>query len=313
MSDLQNMDVIQKATTTVASLAPGGQLVAQQVQRFIELAILQGVLLDKVSMPKMENSTLELPKTRFANRVLRGATSGKALTEADTAEPFFGKTVLNAQLFRARVRVNDEVFEENIERQRLMDTIMNMLGEALGRDMEDLMINGDTTSTDPLLKQLNGVVVQSVSNIVSVGGLRLDKSTLRDLYLALPREFRRNKRSLKYITSDAAEAWYRDSIANRQTPGGDSAVTDDIYPKYNGMEVMGVPLFSENLGTNSNQSVAMFLDLTNIAVGIQRQVTIKTFPDNDAGQQIVAVTLKMDVELIHEPAVSKATGINVGG
>jgi hypothetical protein len=47
------------------------------------------------------------------------------------------------KLFKAEVHLSDEVLEDNIEQATLQQTILDMIAEAAGRDMEDIVINGD--------------------------------------------------------------------------------------------------------------------------------------------------------------------------
>ena len=54
----------------------------------------------------------------------------------------------------------------NIERGELRQTILEMIAEAAGRDMEEVIINGDTASGDPFLATLDGLL--SVRGVVDV-------------------------------------------------------------------------------------------------------------------------------------------------
>ncbi len=313
-NSLETMDVIQKATTAVTSLSSGGQLVPEQQREFIRIAIVPSVVMPLFKMPNMVSSTKELPRTRFEGNIMRSGESGRALTEGDTAQPTFGKATLNAKLLRGRVRVNDEVFEENVELEALQATIMALVGEKVGSEMELLTLLGDTANIDdPLLRTFDGIVKQAATHIYAAGGVRLDSSILNAAYLMMPREFRRARKAMKYMTSDAAVAWYGNSIQQRGTPAGDSQLLQG-GPEglvYNGVEVLGVPLMDENEGVDENESSLLFCDPSQVNVGIQRGMAIKTWPDYDAGQQVIAINMKMDAKYEYEPAVVKVTGLKV--
>ena len=133
--------------------------------------------------------------------MLRPGTEGVALASADHARPSFSKTTLDAHLFKAEVPISDEVFEDNIERAALRQTILSALAEAIARDMEEVIIQGDTTSADPLLAVMDGLIKQATSQVVDAAGGRLEKTLLRDMLKTIPSEHLRNKQKmLAYLT-----------------------------------------------------------------------------------------------------------------
>ena len=75
-------------------------------------------------------------------------------------KPDLSDVELDAKLFKAEVRLSDEVLEDSIERGELRQTIMEMLADAIARDMEDVAINGDTASVDPFLATMDGILKQ---------------------------------------------------------------------------------------------------------------------------------------------------------
>lgn len=66
-----------------------------------------------------------------------------ALAQADRAVPNLGKAELDAQLFKAEVRLNNEVLEDPIERGQLRQTIMQLMAEAIARDVDEVVIQGE--------------------------------------------------------------------------------------------------------------------------------------------------------------------------
>ena len=59
-------------------------------------------------------------------------------------------------------------YRRKMARDRLVfrEEIMEMMAEAISRDMEEVLINGDTLSADPFLAVMDGVLKQATSNIV---------------------------------------------------------------------------------------------------------------------------------------------------
>lgn len=306
----ENRTLLQKADLALSDLTTnGGLLQPAQAQKFIRVLIDQSVVLPMATVVPMKSYKQIVEKIRFAGRVLRAGSEGVALAAADRAKPTTGKVELDAKLFKAEVRLNNEVLEDNIERQQLRQTIMTMLAEAISRDIDEIAIKGDTTSTDVTLAQFNGVLKQATSNVVDAGTTKLGKSLLRDMIKAMPKPFLRNKKSLKFLTSIDAEIDYRDSLSDRSTPLGDKKLEEDDAVQYSGIEVIPVPLMPENLGVGTNCTNVILTDPKNINFGIWRQIRVETDKLVSEGVLIIVASLRMDVKYAEETAVVK--GINV--
>lgn len=306
-----NRELIEKADLQLSDLALAGVLQPEQARAFIRTLIDESTVLPMARVVGMKNPTKLLEKIRFGNRVLRAGNEGQALTLADRAKPDLEKVELQAQLFKAEVRLNNEVLEDSIERQQLRQTVLAILGEAIARDMDEVLIRGDTTSADPFLAKFDGIIRQVVSNVVPTGVAPINKTVFRDCLKALPTEFMRNKRSMRFLTSVDAELDYRDLTNARETGLGDRYLAEDVPVAYSGVPVIDVPLFPENLGVGTNETVAIFTDPKNIAVGIYRKITMETAKDISAGELVIVATLRFDVKYVEERAVVKATEITV--
>jgi len=307
-----NRSFIQKADLALSDLlTDGGALVAAQAKNFIRTLIDESVIMPMSTVVPMRAPTQLLEKIRFGNRVLRAGTEGTALSSGDRAKPDLEKVELNAQLFKAEVRLNNEVLEDSIERQQLRSTIMAILGEAIARDMDEVIINGDTSSGDPFLAKLDGIIKQAATNVVPTGVAPISKGVWKDMVKAMPTEFLRNKRRMRFLTSVDAEIDYRDSANARESTLGDRYLSEDVPMAYSGVPIMDVPLFPEGLGGGTNETVALLTDPKNINVGILRRVTMETDKDISAGVLIIVATLRFDVKYAEERAVVKATEITV--
>lgn len=311
---LDNKTLLAKADLALSDLTTsGGLLEPAQAQRFIQIMIQESVLLQQVLMVPMRSHKQLLENIRFASRILRPGAEATALPVADRAKPDLGKVELDAKLFKAEVRLNNEVLEDSIERGELRNTIMTTMGEAISRDWEEVIIQGDTAggfaANDPR-SVLDGILKQATSNVV-VATTALTKSVLRDMVKAMPNEFLRNRNLLRFWTGLDAEVDYRDSISDRATPGGDDYLLRDLPAPFAGIPVGAVSLFPENLGGGNNETNVILTDPKNVAVGIWRQIRIETDKDISAGVMIIVVTMRGDVKYVFEPAVVKATGVTV--
>lgn len=309
--------IIRKGEMVVADLAPNGVLPVQQFREFVVISILKGgVMMKRIRVVEMTNPTYEVPKIRAQDQVLHGSTSGVALTEDQRSKPsILPKTVLTSKLLRGAVPIPDEVFEDNVEREALNAKVRDMTAEAVARDLENLLINGDTTSSNTLLNQTDGVLKLTTTNVVPAGGTYLNKSILRDTCLVLPDEFREEESAMVFFTSHRAGIWYRDSISNRTGDLGDTTLTNgdrDAQPRYafyNGSPIIPVPLIRNNKGSSQNETNILYCNPKNILFGIQRDVRMEYQRDQASSTNIIHVTCRVDVGVEYEQRNVLTTGV----
>jgi HK97 family phage major capsid protein len=312
MSYTSNRTLLEKADLALADLtAGGGVLLPAQAQKFMRLLIKQSVLMQMATVVPMASPKHQLSKIKFGSRILRPGQEATALTAAERARPDLSFLELDARLFKAEVHLSDEVLEDNIERGELRQTILEMIAEAAGRDMEEVIINGDTASADPFLATMDGLLKQATSHIVDAAGVAINKNLLRDMLKSLPSEYLRDKKQMAFLTSVDAELDYRNTLADRATVGGDRFIEEDTPALYSGVPVKPVPLFPENLGQASNRTVALLCNPKNAHVGIWRQIRLESFRDVSAGVLRVVATLRFDAKFAEEPGVAKLINIQL--
>lgn len=306
-----NQHYIEKADLSISNLTnEGGLLVAQQAKEFMEILIEESVILGMATTVPMVSPTFEISKMGFTSRVLRRASESTALPEGDRSKPELGKVQLTTHEFIAEARIPYGVVEDNVANGTFQDYAMRLLAKAVSRDMEEVVINGDTTNaTDTYLATLDGIIKQITTQTVNANGLRLTKSQMKQAVQTLPSRFLRAQKNLAFLTSKNATIDYIDSLANRQTPMGDSKVVDAAAGEYMGYPVVPIPMMPENLGGGTNTTVMLFADPKNIHVGIQREVRVETDRDISAREFIIVATVRFDVKWQHEPATVKVTNI----
>lgn len=305
-----NQHYIEKADLSISDLtSSGGLLVPQQAKEFFELIIEEAVLLPMATTVPMVSPTFEIDKMGFTSRVLRRATESQALPLGDRAKPELGKIQLSAHEFIAEARIPYGVVEDNIQNGTFNDYAMRLLAKAVSRDMEDVLINGDTSSSDTFYNVFDGILKQATSLVVSGNDVRLTKSLMKLAVQTMPSRYLRSQKNLAFITSKNAVIDYIDSLANRQTPMGDEKVVSKAAAEYMGYPVVPVPMFPENLGGSTNETDMLFLDPKNIHVGIHRDVRVETARDISAREFIIVATVRFDVKFQHEPALVKVTNI----
>jgi hypothetical protein len=310
---LDNNTILQKADLALADITTdGGLLQPAQAQKFMRIMIKEAVVLKEATVVPMRSPKQLIEKIRFGSRILRAGSEAAALPQADRSRPDLGQVELSAELFKAEVRLNNEVLEDSIERGQLRQTIMQLMAERIATDMDEIIVQGDSASADPTLAKVDGILKQATSHVVDNAGGTTTKAVFRNMIKQMPSEFLRNKKQLKFMTSIQSELDYRDSLAERATVGGDKWIADDVPVLYTGVGILGVPLFPENIAFGAQSTTNIVLtDPKNINVGIWRNIRVETDKLVSEGVLIIVASLRFDVQYAHEPAVVKATNVAV--
>ncbi len=313
-----NRTILEKAALALSDITgQNGILQTAQAQRFIKLLVQESKVMGMATVTPLRAPKQLVNKTRFTSRMLRRGQEATALADGDRSKPTFTNVEHDAQLFKAEVRITDEVLEDNIEGDQLRQTVMSTLAERIAMDMDEVIVQGDTTSTDDFLASFDGILAGATHNVVDAGVATLHKGILRDMLKTMPSEWLRNKGAMRFLTSVDAEIDYRDSLSDRMTVTGDQALaavgSESAVVGYSGVPVLDIPLFPENLGVANNCTNVILTDPKNIDVGVWRKIRVETDKDISAGVLVVVATMRFDVVYQEELAVVKATNVQVSG
>jgi len=307
-----NRTLLAKADLALSDLTTsGGLLQPAQAAKFMRIMIKASKVLGMSTVVPMRSPIQLIEKIRFGSRVLRAGTEATALPVGDRSKPDLSKVQLSAQLFKAEVRLDNETLEDSIERGELRQTVMQLMAEAIARDTEEVVVQGDTTSVDPFLAKFDGILKQSASHVVNCTDTTTNKTQFRDMLKSMPNEFLRDKKSLRFFTSVNSEIQYRDSLSDRIGALSDKYLEEDATPAYSGVPIIDVPLFPETIGTGSHCTDHILTDPKNINVGIWRNIRIETDKLVSEGVLLIVATLRMDMKYAEETATVKAINVKV--
>ena len=154
---LGRLDAAFKGITTTTT-AGAAVMQPQYFDRYIRTLQLGTKILPEARFQKMEAQIVDIDRIGFLSRIMRAAAaeSSDGLAQNLWAEPTFGQEKLTAVEAQAVVGITDKLLRRNIEKQRLEDTIVDLMGEQSGIDLEELGIEGDTGSADTYLALTNG-------------------------------------------------------------------------------------------------------------------------------------------------------------
>lgn len=313
---LNNSTIIQKAAVVLNDLSTAGRLNVEQSSHFIKMLIDQPTLMRTCRTVPMNGDRKKIEKIGIGKRILHGATEGTGLDEDKKIKPDFGKVELNCKEFIAEINITDDTLENNIEGKSIEDTIMSLIAQRVALDLEELIINGDTTidpTKDDFLSVLDGIKKKAVSHVVDWQKQTISKDAFKAARKALPAKFGRIARDMKFYVSDSVAIDWTDALVTRATNAGDSALLTGTVPPAYGVPVEGIAmLLPRNIGTDAapvEGSDALYTHPQNIVVGISRDIRVETDRDIRARMNIIVLTLKIDVIFEEEDAVVKITNI----
>lgn len=300
-----SLDLLKKADMVLQDLTDnGGVLVPEQGNKFVEELIDQPTILKKARTITMDRPQMEINALGFGSRLLHAATENTAPTDAQRSKPTTRRVTLNTKEFIAEVNLPYAVLEDNIERGTLEQTLLRLLAQYLSRDIEELILRGDTTidpAVDDYLYKLNGFPKRITHNVVDATSTGITETTFNNALLALADKYKRDLTSLRFFVPTPAEQAFRLRLAGRQTVGGDAWLTGAAP-----ISCLGVGI---EKATFLPTGVGMLVDPFNLIVGIQRQVTIESWRDVRARQMVYVCTIRMDINIETELACVKLTGL----
>ncbi len=307
--------LIRKADLQMADLiSDGGYLVDEQAIQYIRSMIKQSMLLKLLATRNTSKPEYEITKIAYEGEVLRLGEDGRALTEAERVKPDFDKVTFTPVELVAETRFTRRQLEDNIEGNNLRQVIQEELTRAASRDLEKIVLQGDTTGTPgSMLTAFNGLIVQTTTNLVPAVNAPLDKNTLRAMFKVMEDEFL-DKSVVKFFTSKDAEEDYRDSVAARQTVTGDGAFganPSTAIPRiaFNGVEVVPLHLIPSNLGNDEDETVVLLFDPKNVFMVWRRDILIESDYDVPSKKWTICMSMRTTAKYREERAAAKATGI----
>lgn len=309
-------DVTKATFTAGGDLGGAGQapLALEQVDEFLRIAITPTEMLSDVRRVQSTSPVWEESQLDFNARVLRPGTEAVRLLDADRVSPGTGLTQITTNLFRAEVPISDEALEDTTERAGFGDSVMTMMAEAVGRDVEEFMINGDTGSGDAFLAVDNGwlVLAQGAgSNIVDVTADLQDYRTIFARMLqTLPQRFKRAKPDMRFYVPTILHEKYIDQIAERGTALGDSLIEGTRALRYQGVSILPVANFPVVAGTPDTSNI-LLSNKNNLYFGVQRDIRMETWRDPREGATSFVATTRIDAEIAVVESTVIATNVNI--
>jgi hypothetical protein len=297
----------------------GGLLNPEQSARFLDY-MFDATVIGKVARTvRMKSDTAEIDRMSVGEKLM------KLATEADNtgvnAAVTFSKISLTTKKLRMDWELSTESLEDNIEGADLEDHIARLMATQAGNDIEDVLLNGDTSLTgDALYKSFNGVVKKAKTSgrVVDAAGAAVSREVFNKALKAMPRKYKQRRGDLRFLAGSnlIQDFLYANSIGTNQTIPQDIASSvirggvaplggpaGYVAPFAFGIPIVEVPLLPEtqtgdySAATGSHGDVHLTFP-NNVVIGIKRDVTVYRFfwPRKDSIEYTMYTRVGVQIE-----------------
>ena len=283
---------------TASENGNGGLLNPEQSARFLDY-MFDATVIGKVARTvRMKSDTAEIDRMSVGEKLMKLAT--EADNTAANSGVTFSKISLTTKKLRMDWELSTESLEDNIEGADLEDHIARLMATQAGNDIEDVILNGDTTLTgDALYKSFDGVVKKAKASgrVVDAAGAEVSREVFNKALKAMPRKYKQRRGDLRFLAGSnlIQDFLYKNSIGTNQTIPQDIASSvirggvaplggpaGYVAPFAFGIPIVEVPLLSETqtgtytTPTGSHGDIHLTFP-NNVVIGIKRDVTVYRF------------------------------------
>lgn len=229
-------------------IAASGLLLPEQATAFLD-AVYDATpfaALQRVERRRSKSGTIA--KIGIGSRLLRPKTTG--VDDATLAKPTTGDVAYQTVASRLDWDIDEEVFEENIEGAGFEDHTLRLMTDQVGRDLEDLHFNADTTdvSADAIFLNMNSGWLYQLANdglanrvdgsAISAGAV--EKGHFFAAVEAMPNKYMQAGR-VRWMASPTTWSRYVEYLTDRATGAGDSALISGQVPSIAGISGISIP------------------------------------------------------------------------
>jgi len=311
---LSNQELMQKADLAHDALrTDGGELAPEKFNTFVGRAVAATELLPMVRTISQSSTQEYIPKLKFTGRVShRMPVHGVALGVAQRSTPVLSEVELTTHKFQAECSLTYEHLEDNVMRGNLEGYLIDYMGKLIGRDTQDNMLNGDTTSADMDLNGFDGLRALVTTYVVDAASAVIDIDKFEEALSDLPEEFLGEMGKLRFLMSHKEMRKYRKALSARIGALGDALLTK----LSGGMAQLDVDLESisgwpTNLAVGGNETDIILTDPENLIVSYWRKVMMEMEKDKRAQRVHFIWTYRVGCALEEEEAAVKIENVLV--
>jgi hypothetical protein len=238
---MSNAEFLERAEIATDAIAATGKLNPVQANRFIDFVFDLSVMRKIARLERFRAEEMHIDKIGVADRV--------AVPAAEGVDPGVRNGVTHTRVTLAPKEImvpfslTDRYRRINIEGMSVDEHVIRMMADQTANNLDELFLDGNllgpavNPSTlpqggsatlyvkDTYLALTNGLLKSAESgNVVDAANAPIGPALFNDAILSLPVKFRRDPRRSAFKLSPDHEQAYRESVAGRATPLGDSAL-----------------------------------------------------------------------------------------
>lgn len=278
----------------------------EQLGYFLREATLDNTILRDADFKLMQSFKKHLNRTGINGRVLTNGydVNGETDPNIPKADVDFGANELDAKKLKAMCEIEDDEKEDNMTQAQFQQTLLQMMGERIGEDLEYWALFSDTEiarSKDPLLNTTDGWIKKCVNTINStsiapsngVFDINDGPEAIFDAMIkAMPPRFRKNRRQLKFYVPFELEDAYRNILIARGTGLGDSAQIGFNPLSFKGIPIEHCSTLDDEDGRSIDSKVtAILTNPKNLAYGLWKNLSVE--PERIAKNELTRYWFRM--------------------
>lgn len=296
---MENQEILNKINGALKSITTtdlgSSRLARTKQQQFVRTVSNATRVLDAARRIDMTSHTHDIDRVGFASRILRRAQEGE--DNGEDSKPDFNTNTLESKEVMAIAGITDSTLEDNLEQEGFESTLLDLIADRTGIDLEELFLLGDRDSEDSFISITDGWLKKS-ANLVDANSNHFNGSDVESMFdamiKAVPKKYLRNRAEWTLWVHWDIEDAYRNILRERGTGLGDSAQTTAEQLAYKGFAVQD--------SANMPEGTAFLAPASNLVYGIHRDIFIE--PDRMAKKRKTdfVTTLRVDAHFEDENA-----------
>lgn len=290
----QLLNRLDKAFKSAVDITDAGDAILNPAQfdNFIQTIEAENVLLNDARFMQMDEAKVNIDRVSMSDRVLKAgsATDGtvRSLDDDDISKPTFAMNQLIAQELQSFTGIYDRTLRRIIEKENFVNTLIQLISKAAGRDLEEFAIFADDDilyATDDMLHLTDGWIKLAGNKVYGGTGATDfdpdgDEAPI-DMFDAmiddLDKKYLETPENYAFYVNWAVADGYRDFLSARGTTLGDQVITQGLLPPYKGIQVKYLPRLARSTVTTNNRagSVALLTNPDNTVWGVFHEVTLE--------------------------------------
>jgi len=312
--------VLNKADLLVGELQTNGGYMPDTVAaQFLQEVFDSNDMLQRIRTISMPGPVYKVNAVGIGERFLhRSPGSGVALPAHLRGKVTTRQIELVSKEFVGSHLLTYDVLEDNLEQGSFEQTVMTLLASKTAADLEEIVIlsNKDfvTGATDyngnaltdvdaDDLSLVNGIIALASTHEIdyTAAPTTVTRAVFKAMLFDMPQRFKRDMGALRFFSSHNNYTEYIDTLADRLTTLGDSAISDTAQARPFGIQLEGISFMPETR--------MIFTDPQNIILGVHRQIMVESTRDIERRAVVVVLTTRIDVAIETPDAIVQAWGL----